>query len=53
MYSIAHLSGDTGLIEKAEKLIATQKERFFDLQPAIRLFKELGFGDEFKALGSY
>lgn len=51
MYSIAHLSGDSGLIEKAEKLIATQKQRFFDLQPAIRLFKELGFGDEFKALG--
>lgn len=51
MYEIAHLNGDPALIQKAEKLMATQGQRFFDIQPAIRLFKEFGLGSEFKALG--
>ena len=51
MYEIAHLNGDSALIDKAKKLMDTQSDRFFDLQPAIRLLRQFGLGAEFGALG--
>lgn len=49
LYQILNSATDKGLIEKAQKVIDTQKERLIDPQAQVRILRQMGLGKELTA----